>query len=128
MYRQVKLSCPSPIYDRAKHVISVDASIENASKEPLRGRIKVVVVSLNSRLGRIAVANSDDLANHEGAVWDFTEQIENGALAAGAQSRFKRLEFRLAERPDVDRFLRRLMVSVEAKVFVSPSSNGTRLR
>ena len=110
-----------PIYDRASHTVTVDAVLENTSKEPLRGPIKVRLLTLDSRLGRISVANSNNHLTKAGAVWDFTEALDNGVLNAGSRSRPKRLEFRLIETPKTNRPYQDLlqMVEVRAKILVS---------
>ncbi len=111
-----------PIYDRSSHTVTVDAVLENTSKEPLRGPIKLRILSLDSRLGQISVANSNNGMTKAGAVWDFTEQLENGILNEGKRSRPKRLELRLIETPKTNRPYRDLsqMIEVHAKILARP--------
>jgi hypothetical protein len=104
-----------PIYDRSSHTVTVDAVLENTSKEPLRGPIKVRLLSLASRLGQISVVNSDNHMINAGAVWDFTEELKNGILNAGERSRPKRLEFRLIETSKTNRPYQDLRQMIEAK-------------
>jgi hypothetical protein len=95
----VALALGSAVYDRSKHVLTVDAYVENTSKSALSGPMMMRVQSVRSKLGAVKIANADNHVEAAGAVWDFTGELENGSLPAGARSRSKRLKFQVAEFP-----------------------------
>lgn len=115
---RIALDLRRVVYDPSKHLVAVDASIENMSKDIIRGPIKLHLLSLSSLLGPISVLNSDNHIEGAGTVWDFTEQLENGMLKAGARSRPRRLEFRIAKIPEGDRPYDALvrMINIRARV------------
>ena len=120
----VKLYLGRAVYNRAKHMVTVEASLENTSNTQLRGIVKVQLLSLSSRLGKAHVVNADNNVNQAGAVWDLTRQLENGVLSAGERSRPKRLEFYLTEMPEAARAYKAWLsiIQVQAQVFASEVS------
>ncbi|HEY2974629.1 MAG TPA: sialidase family protein [Pyrinomonadaceae bacterium] len=122
---RVVLRFNEAIYDRSKHTITVDAYLENTSREAISGQIKLQLISLRSELGQVSVANSDNRIERAGAIWDFSQQVENGVLKAGARSRPKELAFLVSEESLAnvhDQMTRkdalRRMIVVSAKVWV----------
>ena len=107
-----------PIYDRENGVIRVDARLENTSKKPIRGPVKIRLLSLSSRLGEVSVVHSDNNVEGVGVVWDLTQQLENGALKPSARSKAKLLEFRLIEDPDATGSYEALVNMIQLRVKV----------
>jgi hypothetical protein len=118
---RVKVFLGPAVYNRAKHMVTVEASLENTSKEQLRGIVRVQLLSLSSPLGKALVVNADNNLDQAGAIWDFTQQLENGVLNAGERSRPKRLEFYLTEMPEAARAYKAWLsiIQVQAQVFAS---------
>ncbi|HEY2972627.1 MAG TPA: sialidase family protein [Pyrinomonadaceae bacterium] len=115
---RIALRLGRPIYEPAKHVIAFDARIENMSKEPLLGPIKLRFSSLSSRLGQISALKSDNRIVNGNAEWDFTNELKHGALKAGEWSGPKRLEFRLYVTPEAVRSLCIFCNLIDAEVMV----------
>src|SRR6266496_105510 len=92
---RVILHLESAIYDPSKGTVTTDASLENISKEPIHGPVKMRLLSFNSYLGEISVLDSNN-NEYFGAAWDFTREIDNGVLKSGSRSRSKRMEFHIA--------------------------------
>ena len=72
----------------------VAASATLASKATLTGPLKVRALELNSVLGSVGVVNADNHADGEGAVFDFTAQLDGNTLAPDAFTRSRTLVFR----------------------------------
>jgi hypothetical protein len=122
---KVTLDLAQARYDRTKNVVSVEAYLANTSKETLSGPIKLRVLSLQTKMGAIAITNADNREVGSGAVWDFSDLLGGGALKPEARSRPKRLEFKFSNVPpsafrSYDALLR--MIQVEAKVLAAPAS------
>ena len=96
-------------YDPRRDVITLDARIKNASKDPLSGPIKVRVLSVYSdRSDGVTILNSDNEKNAAGAVWDFSGLINGNALKPNEASEPKKLIFHLSnpQQPAVGGVLR----------------------
>src|SRR6266496_5102153 len=118
---RVVLHLELAIYDPSKGTVTTDASLENISKEPIHGPVKMRLLSLNSYLGKISVVDSNNNSDYFGAAWDFTQEIDKGVLNAGMRSRSKRMEFHIASL-DASRsaLALQLMVAIKGmKVFAS---------
>ncbi len=123
---KVELVFGRPVYDRARQVVTVEAHVLNTSKQALKGPFMVRLVSLRSRVGVAEVANADNKCERAGAVWNFTSQLDQGSLPAGARSKPRQLEFRLRELPEAGRSPEALfrMIEARARVFASKESQS----
>jgi hypothetical protein len=115
---RVRLLMGRPIYDREKHSVTIDARLENNSKDSFRGPIKVQLVSLSSQFAQVLVGNSDNNVERVGAIWDFTQQLKNGLLNSSARSESRRLEFSLTENPGATRSYEALVNMIQLQVKV----------
>jgi hypothetical protein len=80
-------------FDRASAIISADAYLYNKSDSPIQGPIVVRALRVTSGLGRVSVVGADNGLEGQGAVWDFSSQLEGGVLAARMRSGPKHLGF-----------------------------------
>ena len=110
--------------EAAVGTVTVSARLRNRSREPVAGPIKVRVTALASQLGVVTVGNADNGLRGQGAVWDFSGQLADGRLAAGAYSQPKSRVFKVSDvRPSRQgRAYRFGLVSLEAKIL------GSRVR
>jgi len=70
-------------YDRLKNEGVLSIRLKNTSKDTIVAPLKVRALSLTSELGIVHVVNAENRATGDGAVWDFTEVLENGLLTPG---------------------------------------------
>jgi hypothetical protein len=105
-------------FDRETNTLSATAQLKNTSKETINGPIKARLVTLHSEIGGGTVASSDNGQIGPGAVWDFTPLLENGSLAAGQQSKPKKLAFHFSNVRSIHRNdeFRMQMLTVDARV------------
>jgi hypothetical protein len=128
MTRQVTLHLGVATYDGQTGIATIDAQLENISKHAIYGPITLHVRLINSRLGDIRIINSDNNLDREGAIWDFSSELNGGVLAVGAKSRPKYLQFHIDEHPEALRsgFANALFLEVKAQVFGSAVARGAR--
>ncbi len=67
-------------YDTKTQVITMQAALHNKSKEPVKGRLIVRALSLESQAGTLGIVNADNAVTGVGAVFDFSRLVENGNL------------------------------------------------
>ena len=104
--------------------MSVDAQIRNTSTEAISGPIRGRLTSLKSVAGGVvAVLDADNSEPGIGAVWDFTQSLDDNKLKPGEKSRVKHLEFRVSDLPPLDKFIKVdpvsaiYLVDLEIRVF-----------
>ena len=102
-----------------KQEATFSVRIENISKETLIGPLKLRATSLQSELGMVEVANSDNGQIGPGAIWNFGSTLKENRLSPGEKSESKTLIFRLSElRPLTEgKTFRKLMVTFQACLF-----------
>jgi len=83
-------------YDPKTQLVTVEASLRNRSKEPIRGRIVARVVSLSSENAGISIANSDNGENGAGSILDFTTLLPDGVLEPEKSSKPKPIQLKLS--------------------------------
>jgi hypothetical protein len=90
----VRVDIVDIVYDGKRGEVTANAYLTNTSKDAIKGPIKVRAIAVKSDAGEIRVENADNGVEKNGAVWDFTEQLEEGGLPPGKQtSKPKRLVF-----------------------------------
>lgn len=85
-------------FDRNTGVLSIDAYLGNTSDKPLKGPIRMRVLTVSSKIGAPAIQNSDNNLPGAGAVFDFTEAIpdQSKGLEPGQIAKAKRITVKLA--------------------------------
>ncbi len=83
------------------------------------GPLKLRATSLQSELGAVEAANSDNGQLGPGAIWNFSPSLKDNRLLPGESSESKLLIFRLSNlRPLTDgKTFRKLMVTFQANLF-----------
>ena len=116
---RVRFEATATSYDRAKHEATLSVRIKNVSKQTLMGPLKLRATSLQSDLGAVEAANSDNGQLGPGAIWNFSPSLKDNRLLPGESSESKLLIFRLSNlRPLTDgKTFRKLMVTFQANLF-----------
>jgi hypothetical protein len=94
--KSVALAYGSATYDRATRELTTTVAVENTSKQPIDGPIRVRVTSLSSQIGDIEIAGANGSAGGVGSVLTFTPP-EGAAFAPHASSAPIKLVFRLKD-------------------------------
>ena len=68
----VKLAYTNRFFFRKTGILDVELRVENVGTHALKGPLKIRVLRLTSKLGRVGIVNADEEGNTEGAVWDIT--------------------------------------------------------
>jgi hypothetical protein len=90
----------SPHYDLSTGIGSVDAQIQDVSKDTIAGPIKVRVISLESPMGgKPKILTSDNKGTGSGAIWGFKDLPLDRKLKPGEKSGTKHLEFSISDLP-----------------------------
>jgi len=93
---KVAVDLAAVAYDPKTQLVTVEASLRNRSKEPIRGRIVARVVSLSSENAGISIANSDNGENGAGSILDFTTLLPYGVLEPEKSSKPKTIQLKLS--------------------------------
>jgi hypothetical protein len=83
-------------YDPKTQLVTLQASLRNRSKEPIRGRLTARVVSVSSENAGVSIANSDNGASGPGSIFDFTTLLTDGVLAPEKSSKPKTIQLKLS--------------------------------
>ena len=92
----VKLQMSRPVFDRKTGLITAKAQLKNISKDPIRGPVKVRVLTLESEMGVPEITNADNGLTGTGAIWDFSQQV-SGDLTSMKVSEPKTLTFKVSD-------------------------------
>jgi hypothetical protein len=84
-------------FNRQRNEGTLSVRLKNISKETIVGPVKLRALGVISELGTATITNADNGITGDGAVWDFTRLIENGALAPDESSGVRSLAFRLTD-------------------------------
>ena len=84
-------------FDRQRNEGTISVRLKNISKETIGGPIKLRALGVISELGRATITNADNGVTGDGALWDFTRLIDDGALAPDESSGIRSLAFRLTD-------------------------------
>ena len=116
---RVRVEMTETSYDRTKHVATLSVRIKNISAQTIIGPLKLRPTSLQSGLGTVEIANSDNGQMGAGAIWNFSATLENNKLSPGETSTGKTLIFRLSDlRPLTEgKIFHNLMVTFEPHLF-----------
>ena len=83
-------------YDPKTQTVTVQGSLRNKSKEPIRGRLAGRVLSVTSENSGVTILNSDNGLSGVGAILDFTPLLPEGGLQPEKSTKSKTMEFRLS--------------------------------
>lgn len=83
------------LFDRGRHTITIDATLDNLSKSAIKGPIKFRLTVLRSILGTPRLTNPDNGNDWRGAIITFP--VDGGVLAPGKETRTCRLIFHFAD-------------------------------
>jgi hypothetical protein len=91
-------------YDVKRQTFSMQANLRNKSKEDVRGRLVIRVLSLTSQAGALTISNAENGTSGTGATFEFTSLVSGGVLKPKASTAAKTIEFQLNEArlPPVD--------------------------
>lgn len=91
-------------YDPKTQTVTVQGSLRNKSKEPIRGRLAGRVLSVTAENGAATIVNSDNGAEGPGAIFDFTPLLPDGVLQPEKSTKPRTMQFRLTNMriPKVD--------------------------
>ncbi len=96
--QQVIISYTKPHYDYTSGTATVDAQIQNVSRETIKAPLKARVTYLGSAAGgKVSILNSDNGAAGTGAVWNFSPLLSRTDLIPGAKSSVKHLKFSITD-------------------------------
>jgi hypothetical protein len=84
-------------YEQKTQVITVQGTLRNKSKEPLRGRLIGRVLSVTSEAGVPAVTNADNGLAGPGAVFDFASVMQDGVLKPDQSTKPKMVRVQLKD-------------------------------
>ena len=82
-------------YDISSGSLTVDVCLKNKSARPISSPLFVKAVTLDSKLGKLEVANATNGTSGVGAIWDFSKVLSNGVLGPGATTRPYSLVFHI---------------------------------
>ena len=82
-------------YDTKTQSIAMQAALHNKSKAPVKGRLIVRALSLESQAGTANIVNADNAVTGVGAVFDFSHLVENGNLEPKNSTRARTIKFHL---------------------------------
>jgi hypothetical protein len=83
-------------YDPKTQTVTVQGSVRNKSKEPVRGRLVARILSVEAEHGSATILRSDNGSDGAGALFDFTPLLPDGVLQPEKSSRTKTMQFRLS--------------------------------
>lgn len=81
--KQVRLEFLDRYYNVKTHVLDFDLRLENVSRAPIRGPLKVRVLNAGSYIGQVTVDSSGTEKSVEGTVWNFTPLLQGNMLRPG---------------------------------------------
>lgn len=90
---QVRLEFLDRSYDLDTHTLDFDLVLENQGSATIRGPLGVRVLNVGSCIGPVTEPGADSSRSVEGAVWDFTSLMPDGALPPGARTTPMHLRF-----------------------------------
>ena len=94
---KIEIEVVDSTYDRQRNEGTISVRLKNTSKETIVGPVKLRALGVISELGAATITNADNGITGDGAVWDFTRLIENGALAPDESSGVRSVAFRLTD-------------------------------
>jgi hypothetical protein len=98
---QTAIKIVSSNLDRATNTVTVGVQLKNTSKSTIEGPIKLRLVNLDSRMGRVSPVNADNHSGDAGAVWDVSSLLKDNVLRAHETSGMAQLVFRLEPVRDI---------------------------
>ena len=94
---RVKFNFTNTKLNTETRILSFDVSLTNTSTVPLKTPIKFRLTDLSDGSGVAEIVNADNRQTRDGAVWDFSDVIQDGVLKPSERSKEKRFEFRLVD-------------------------------
>ena len=82
-------------YDTKHQTLSLQASLRNKSKDNVRGRLMLRILSLTSQAGTVTITNAENGADGPGATFDFTKLVSAEGLKPNASTEAKTINFEL---------------------------------
>jgi hypothetical protein len=71
-------------YDISSSTLTVEVVLENKSSKPMQAPIFLKALTLDSKLGKLKIANASNGASGPGAIWDLSNAVPSGGLQPGA--------------------------------------------
>jgi hypothetical protein len=84
-------------WDAKSQTATAEVTLRNTSKETIRGRLVVRVLSVSSEAGVVTVANADNGVAGAGATFDLTSLVPEGGLKPDASTASKTIRFQLKD-------------------------------
>jgi hypothetical protein len=91
----VSLDIKGVDYDTRHQTLSLQASLRNKSKDDVRGRLVVRILSLTSQAGSVTITNAENGADGPGATFDFSKLASPEGLKPKASTDAKTINFAL---------------------------------
>ena len=91
----VRLEIEDVGYDTKSQAITLRAVLRNKSKDVVKGRLIVRVLSLDSQAGVLSIVNADNPLTGAGAVFDFSGLANKGSLEPEQSTEAKTIRFQL---------------------------------
>jgi hypothetical protein len=82
-------------YDTKRQTLVLQASLRNKSKDNVRGRLVLRILSLTSQAGAITITNAENGADGPGATFEFTKLVSTGGLKPNESTEPKTIDFQL---------------------------------
>ena len=82
-------------YDPKRQTFALQAGLRNKSKDIVRGRLVLRVLSLTSQAGAITITNAENGTDGTGATFDFTKLVSAAGLKPNESTESKTIDFEL---------------------------------
>ena len=82
-------------YDAKRQTLTLQAGLRNKSKDNVRGRLVLRVLSVTSQAGALTITNAENGADGPGATFDFTKLVSSGGLKPNESTESKTIDFEL---------------------------------
>jgi hypothetical protein len=120
---RVRLELWNPEYDRGRGTVTLTAALRNASRDTVRGPVKVRVVDVRSQLGNVVIPDAGPGIRGAGAIWDLSSLLANATLLPDSLSASRKLTFRINDiqpyrRAEGEEF-RMQLIQVDVRVFAA---------
>jgi hypothetical protein len=120
---RTRLEMWNPEFDRARGTLTVTAALRNASRDTIRGPVKLRVVDVRSQLGTVMIPDAGPGMRGTGAVWDLSSLLTNATLLPDSLSATRKITFRFSDlqpyRRSVDGDMRLQLMQVDVRVFAT---------
>ena len=82
-------------YDTKRQTLVLQASLRNKSKDIVRGRLLLRILSLTSQAGAVTITNAENGVGGPGATFDFTKLVPVDGLKPNESTEAKTIDFEL---------------------------------